>query len=142
MPDSVTISVEDFKQVLNPNAFTLDSAEGIIVLGLVIFMIYAIGKRLINATMWCVGGLVLLQCFYALSLTAVNNIIPISNVIHYDVMTSVAQVFAGTFISDWLVSASAWINFIFYKAGDKIAYGLQYIIDWFNTYVIPSIPKP
>lgn len=136
------ISFEDFKQTLNPNAFTIDSAEGVIVICLIIFIAYAIGKRLINATLWCIGGLTLLQIAYALSLTAVNNIIPISNVIHYDVMTSVAQVFAGTFISDWLVNASAWINFIFYKIGDRLAAWLQYIIDWFHTFVEPSIPKP
>lgn len=113
-------SLEDFKQTVNPNALSIDSLEGIIVICLIIFAIYAIGKRMLKAVCWCMGALILIELLYGLSLTGFNDIIPISNIIKYDLMVSVAQVFSGTVICDWLLSLSAWIHMITYKAGEVL----------------------
>ena len=103
-------SIEDLKQVLNPNAFTFDSVEGIVVISLIIFAIFAIGRRMIQAFFWCLGALILLEVLYSLSLTSLNDTIPISKVIKYDVVSSIAQLFPGTKLADWILTGSAWLR--------------------------------
>lgn len=134
-------NLENFKQTINPSAFSIDSIEGIFVLFLIIFTVYAIGKRITKATMYCVMLLIFIQILYGLSLTSFNDVIPISNVIKYDVIASVAQLFAGTFISDWLLYISAFIMWLTSNLGNAIAGATKAIIEWFSNNVIPLIDK-
>jgi hypothetical protein len=133
--------LDEFKQVLNPNIFTIDSLEGVFVICLVIFAIYAIGRRMIKATTYCLMLLIFIQILYGLSLTAFNDVIPISNIIKYDVIAAVAQIFAGTFISDWLLYISAFIMWLTSHLGNAIAGTTKAIIEWFAENVLPMLDK-
>jgi len=134
-------NLDDFKQVLNPSAFTADSLEGVFVILLVIFAIYTIGRKMIKATMYCVMLLIFIQILYGLSLTSFNDVIPISSVIKYDAIAAVAQIFAGTFISDWLLNLSAFIMWLTYNLGNTIAGATKAIMNWFSENVIPMFEK-
>ena len=103
------MSVDDFKQVIDPSPFTLNSIEGLLVIALIIFLVYAIGKRIIKMICTSAALLVFIEMLYGLSLTAFNNVVHISSVVKYSLMVSIAQLFPGTFISDGLITASAYI---------------------------------
>lgn len=117
---SVADIQEQLKNILNPSAWHLDSTEGIITLVLTLFLIYAIKEKAGKFIMWCVGGLLLIQIFYILGQTGVNNYIPFATIFKYDYFSSLAQLCVGTKLSDGLLWCDAWLHHILMTAGQYI----------------------
>lgn len=119
------ITITDIKDqlinILNPNAWDLDSTEGIITLVLTVFLIYTIKEKAWKFVTWCVGGLLLVQIFYLLGTTPIDNYIPFSAIFKYDILTSLAQLCVGTKLSDGLLWIAAWLRYVFMKFGDIVS---------------------
>jgi hypothetical protein len=111
---------EQLKNLLNPNTWSLDSTEGIITLVLTVFLIYAIKEKASKFIMWCIGGLLLIQIFYLLSLTNLNNYIPFGTIFKYDMFASLAQLCVGTKLSDGLLWCDAWLRHILELVGTYV----------------------
>lgn len=100
MWETVSAIKNELANVLNPSAFSMDSFEGwlIIIVGLI--LIRGFWKKATNTIWWSIGVIFFCQAMYGLSLTGFNDIIPLSYVFKYDVMTSLAQCFVGTKVCD------------------------------------------
>ena len=81
---------------LNPSIFTLDSAEGVVVTVLAVLIVYRLTKNLAGFVGWCVGALVLIQFGYVFGFTVLNDFFPFRDIFKYDLLASLAQLFAGT----------------------------------------------
>lgn len=103
MLETISAIKDGLSNVLNPSAFTVDSIEGwlIIVVGLI--LIRGFWQKATRAIWWSVGALFFVQAMYSLSLTGFNDIIPLSYVFKYDIMTALAQCFVGTKICDGML---------------------------------------
>lgn len=112
MPQGIVEIKDMLAGMLNPSAFTLDSAEGVVVTVLAVVIVYRITKNLGSFIGWCVGALFLIQLGYVLGFTVLDNYIPFSSIFKFDVITATAQLFAGTPVCDGLLYVSAFINFI------------------------------
>lgn len=112
MPQGITEIKEILGNTLNPSAFTLDSAEGVVVTVLAIVIVYKITKNLGDFVGWLIGALFLIQLGHVLGFTALNNYIPFSAIFKFDVVTAMAQLFAGTPVCDALLYVSAFFNFL------------------------------
>lgn len=96
---------------LNPSIFTLDSMEGVVVTILVIILVYRITKNLGNFIGWCIGALVLIQFGHMLGFTVLNDYFPFRDVFKYDLIASISQLFAGTFVADILLYFDAMLQY-------------------------------
>ena len=108
------MGIKDLKdrllESLNPSAFSLNSSQGIVFLLLIIILVYSFYKHAIKAVGWLCGILIVYEAFYCLSLTGLNNYIPLSTVFKHDVLVSIAQLFVGTPICDGLLYVAAFIG--------------------------------
>lgn len=98
--------------LLNSSAFSTDSIEGWIVIFLCLVIVYKVTKEAYDFIGWCVGVLFLIQLGYCLSLTGLNDLIPLSDIFKYNVVVSVAQCFVGTPFCDLLLYVDAFISYI------------------------------
>ena len=98
--------------LLNPSVLTFDSAEGVIVVLLCVVIVYKLTKHIGHFVGWCIGALFLVQLFYVLGFTVIDDVIPFSAVFKYDVITAVAQLFRGTFVCDILLYMSSLIHYV------------------------------
>lgn len=106
MSDAINALKDEFSSILNASAFSTDSIEGWIIILLCGFIIWNIYRKSLKFIAWSVSVIFLFQVFYWLSFTGLNNVIPLSKVFKYDVLTSIAQCFAGTKACDIIL----WIN--------------------------------
>lgn len=97
------------ESLLNPSAFSVHSIIGWIIILLILSIGIFIYKQCIKTASFIGVGIVLYQCCYSLSLTGLNDIIPISKVCKYDVFMSIAQCFVGTKFSDVLLWFDAFL---------------------------------
>lgn len=117
---------------LNPSAFTTDSVEGWIVLFLCLVIVYKITKNAGDFIGWCIGLLFIIQLGYWLSLTNLNNFIPLSSIFKYNILVAVAQCFVGTKLCDFLLYCDAFIQYIGMIVWNAIEYvfpSIKSIID-------------
>lgn len=112
MPQGIVEIKDMLEGMLNPSVFTLDSVEGVVVTALGIWAVYRITKNLGDFVGWAIGALFLIQLGYVLGFTVLDNYIPFSSIFKFDIITAMAQLFAGTPIADGLLYVSAFINFI------------------------------
>lgn len=100
MWETVSAIKDELSNMLNSSAFTVDSIEGwlIIIVGLI--LIRGLWCKATRAIWWSIGVIFFFQAMYCLSLTGFDDIIPLSYVFKYDVMTSLAQCFVGTKLCD------------------------------------------
>lgn len=110
----------DNEILLNSNRWSIDSIEGVIIILIILFLVYSISKKLIDFIWWCIGLLLFIQIGYILSLTSLNNTIPLSTIFRYDILSAIAQVFVGTKFSDILLWISKHLNTTITGAWDKI----------------------
>lgn len=94
---------------LNPSIFSLNSIPGIIVLILIITIIYCIAKKATQAVSRILKFILLYECFFCLSLTGFNDLVPLSKVFRFDICTSLTQLFVGTPICNGLLYATSFI---------------------------------
>lgn len=112
MPQGIVEIKNMLADTLNPSVFSWDSAEGVVVTILCVVIVYRITKNLGSFVGWLLGALFLIQLGYVLGFTTLNNYIPFSEIFKFDVITAMAQLFAGTPVCDALLYVSAFINFI------------------------------
>lgn len=108
---------DELMNMLNPSAFTTDSIEGLLLIGLIVYMIYHMTKRTKRIIKFCLEVMLALQIGYWLSLTSLNNLIDLKSIFKYDIITAIAQVFVGTKICDMLIDLNAIIKTIFIEIG-------------------------
>lgn len=111
----------ELEALLNSSAFTTDSIEGWLVILLALFMIWNLGRKALKFVAWSASFIFLIQVCYWLSFTELNNIIPLSEVFKYDVLTSIAQCFVGTRLSDGILWVNAFIQTVCTQAYRSVA---------------------
>lgn len=109
---------DELMSLLNPSAFTIDSLEGILLIGLIIYMIYHMTKKTKRIIKFCLEIMLALQIGYWLSFTSINNIINLRSIFKYDIITAIAQVFVETKLCDILISLNAVIKTVFIEIGN------------------------
>ena len=112
MPQGVIEIHEMLKSWLNPSIFTLDSAEGVIVVGLCIIIVYRVTRNLGDFIGWCIGLLFVIQLGHVLGFTVLNNYFPFRDIFKFDVLAAPAQLFAGTRIADGILYVDAFMQYI------------------------------
>lgn len=126
MGEAISALKNELDALLNSSAFSTDSIEGWIIILLVGFIAWNIYRKALKFVGWSISVIFLFQVFYWLSLTGLNDVIPLSTIFKYDVLTSIAQCFQGTVICDVIL----WIN----AAIRTICNGLwTTLCDWFST---------
>lgn len=108
---------DELMNMLNPSAFTTDSIEGLLLIGLIVYMIYHMTKKTKRIIKFCLEVMLALQIGYWLSFTSLNNLIDLKSIFKYDIITAIAQVFVGTKICDMLIDLNAIIKTIFIEIG-------------------------
>lgn len=111
------------EQLIDPSMFSTSSIEGWICILLVGFIIWNIGRKALKFIGWSIGAIVLFQILHYLSMTPVNDIIPLSQWFKFDVMTSIAQCFAGTAVCDIILTVNSWIRAIILELGRVLTSG-------------------
>ena len=111
MPQGITEIKEWLAANLNPSIFTLDSMEGVVVTVLAVVIIYRVTKNLAGFVGWCIGALVLIQFGHILGFTVLNDLFPFRDIFKYDVIASLAQLFAGTKGADALLYLDAMLQY-------------------------------
>ena len=96
---------------LNPSIFTLDSAEGVVVTVLAVLIVYRLTKNLAGFVGWCVGALVLIQFGYVFGFTVLNDFFPFRDIFKYDLLASLAQLFAGTPVASGVLYFDAMLQY-------------------------------
>lgn len=112
MPNGITEIYDILKGWLNPNVLTLDSAEGVVVIGLCVIFVYKLTKNLKDFAGWCIGLLFMIQLGYVLGFTRLNEFFPFREIFTFDVLAAPAQLFAGTRIADWILHIDAFMHYI------------------------------
>lgn len=134
------MGIKDLKdrllESLNPSIFSLNSIPGIIILILIIMLIYSFYRHATKAIGWFGGILIVYEAFYCLSLTGLNDFIPLSYVFKHDILVSISQLFVGTPICDGLLYIAAFIGALMAKIWSicgwmfgGISYGLEFVFD-------------
>lgn len=133
MKDAIIALKDELSSLLNSSAFSTDSIEGWILILLVGFIIWNIYKKSMKFIVWSINTILLFQVCYWLSLTGLNDLIPLSKIFKYDVLTSIAQCFAGTKICDGLLWFNAALQVILTTFWDKIGDFVYSIKDWITS---------
>lgn len=107
-------------ELLNSSMFSTDSIEGWICIFLLGFIIWNLWRKVMHFVSWSIAVIFLLQVFYWLSFTSLNNYIPLSDWFKYDVLTSIAQCFVGTKICDILLYINAWLKTLMFTVCNYI----------------------
>lgn len=120
--DSLIVLIHDtLSSVLNSEWFSSDSVNGFIIIILMLCVVHAVWKRSVSSVIWASGMILFFQIMYILSLTGLNNIIPIGNIFKYDVLTSIAQCFVGTFVCDFLLWLDSFLTAVIFHAWDFLS---------------------
>ncbi len=89
--------VASLQQLLNEHPISTDSIEGWILIFLIGFVAWNIYRKALKFAIWSCSVILLIQVGYYLSATGLNDIIPLSAVFKYDILTAIAQTcVAGT----------------------------------------------
>lgn len=106
--DSIQNIKDYLMDSLNPSIFSFNSIPGILIIILIIILIHSFYKKAIESIGWIIGILLVYELFYCLSLTGINDYIPLSYVFKYDILVSIAQLFVGTPICDGLLYVASF----------------------------------
>ena len=120
----VSSSINEIKQyleqLLNEHPISTDSIEGWILIFLIAFIVWGLYKKALNFVGWSCAVILLIQVGYFLGTTNLNNIIPLSTLFQYDVLTAIAQTCVGTPICDVLLKINAAIRYICTNTWDTL----------------------
>lgn len=128
MVETISALKDELYSLLNSSAFSTDSIEGWILILLVGFIIWNIYKKALKFVGWSVAVIFMFQVCYWLSFTGLNDIIPLSVIFKYDVLTSIAQCFVGTPVCDIIL----WINSTIHIICTNL---WATLCDWYNVVV-------
>lgn len=133
MSESVSAVKSELEAMLNSSAFTTDSIEGWIIIIVLLILIRGFWMKATKAIGWSIGCLFFFQICYGLSLTGFNDLIPLSMVFKFDIMTSVAQCFVGTKLCDILLWWDSYIIIICSRLWDGIGSFVLQMLDIFKS---------
>lgn len=111
---------EGLQNLLNSHPISTDSLEGWILIFLVAFIGWNLYKKALKFVGWSCAVILLIQIGYFLSLTQLNNFIPLSSIFKFDILTAIAQTCVGTPLCDGILSVNAAIQYICLNAWDTI----------------------
>ena len=117
------------KSTLNPSAWTTDSLYGIIILVLIVWFVIRLIRgvtRSIGSILSILGLIFILEVGHILAFNStVGMEYPVlKDIFKYDVLTAIAQLFVGTKVCDFLLSAQAWLI----QVVDKVAWFINGIL--------------
>lgn len=116
--------VEVLREGLNPKILSVDSIQGLVFLLLLAYIIYLCVRRAFHFARWCVGLIFIFQLGHILAGTELSTYLPFLPVLfRYDVLTSLAQLCVGTWLSDGLLWINAYLTNTFTTA-------FEYVIRW------------
>lgn len=130
MLQTINVLKDELLALLNPNAISTDSIEGWIIMLLIGFVIWNIYRKALKFVGWSISVIFLFQVCYYLGQTSFNNIIPLATFFKYDVMTSLAQCFAGSAVCDIILWANAAIRTISMNAWTFVCDGWKSFATW------------
>ena len=139
MWESMQNTFNDLFSSINNTPFSWNSIEGIVVIILGLCCVHAIWNRATKAVIWAGGMIFMCQLLYVLSLTGLNDVIPLSSVFKYDVFASIAQCFAGTKVCDALLWFDSFLTVTFKATWDTVAYYIPILKPTFDGFVNPVI---
>lgn len=110
------ISIDSIKlwlySLLNDNPISTDSIEGWILIFLIGFICWNLYRKALRFVLWSCSVILLIQIFYFLGTTELNNLIPLNIVFKYDVLAAIAQTCVDTPLCDAMLSINATIRYI------------------------------
>ncbi len=111
-----SLSVDEIKQslgqLLNEHPISTDSIEGWILIFLIAFIAWNVYRKAMKFVGWSCAVILLIQIGYFLGTTDLNNLIPLSQIFKYDILTAIAQTCVGTPVCDVLLKINAYIRYI------------------------------
>lgn len=123
---------DDLGSLLNSSAFSTDSIEGWLLIFLITFLVYNISKKAMKFIKWTVSCIIIVQLCYWLSMTGLNDIIPLGDIFKYDLLTAIAQCFVNTKLCDILLYINAFFKTICFE-------GWKFISNLLNSQSIQDI---
>lgn len=112
---------DELSSLLNTSALSTDSIEGWLVIFLIAFLIYNLSKKAIRFVGWSITCIFFIQICHWLSLTGFNDVIPLSTIFKYDILTSIAQCFVGSRLCDILLYLNAFIRMVCFELWSVIS---------------------
>ena len=114
------------KSTLNPSAWTTDSLYGIIILVLIVWFVIRLIRGVTRSIGSILGLIFILEVGHILAFNStVGMEYPVlKEIFKYDVLTAIAQLFVGTKVCDFLLSAQAWLI----QVVDKVAWFINGIL--------------
>lgn len=117
---SISSIKESLQELLNSHPISTDSIEGWILIFLIAFIAWNLYKKALHFVGWSCAVILLIQVGYFLSFTQLNNIIPLSSIFKFDILTAIAQTCVGTPLCSILLSINATIQYICVQTWDTI----------------------
>lgn len=114
---------EHFNNFLHCGLFTTDSLEGWLCIFILGFFLWSLGKKALKFVSWSCAVIFLIQVFYWLSFTSLNDKIPLSSVFRYDVLGSIAGCFEDARIAEILNKINEYIRSVMTMTWDFISGG-------------------
>ena len=120
MATSISEIKQYLSQLLNEHPISTDSIEGWVLIFLIAFIAWGLYRKALKFVGWSCSVILLIQIGYFLGSTNLNNIIPLSSVFKYDVLTAIAQTCVGTPACDILLQINAAIRYICVNTWDTL----------------------
>lgn len=122
-PELFSLIGEKFQEFLNCGLFTTDSLEGWLCIFILGYFLWKLLQRAADFVHWSIGMILLIQIGYYLSLTSLNDIIPLSMIFQMDVLGSIASLIKNQTIHDALIWLNEHIEYYFTLGWELIASG-------------------
>jgi len=87
---------------LEPSVFTWNSLPGIFILIAGFFIIKYSSERIVDVVFKLAGFIIIWQILYVVGCSSLDSVTHFSMIFHYDIFSSIAQLFPGTFIAKGL----------------------------------------
>lgn len=133
--EQVTTVKETLQETLNPTVLSTDSLHGLLIIGVIAFLVYWGIKHATRSIGSILAFVLLIEIGHVVAFnTTVGELAPITKTIFkYDVFTALAQLFVGTKIADVLLYIQAWLNSVMQAVVNGVEQGLVYVGNFFKN---------
>ena len=112
MSEIVSGLQDSLLNVINSLSVSADNIEGILILLLFLFLLHEVSQKLVHFAGWLLGVVFIFQFCYCMSFTGIDSYMHFSTFFKYDVLTAIAQYFAGTKICNALLWTGTFMQVI------------------------------
>lgn len=125
---------ETLQNTLNSSAWSSDSLYGIIILVLIGWLVIKFARNVTRSIGSIIGLIIFLEVGHMLAFnSSIGTDYPIlKEIFKYDVLTAIAQLFVGTKVGDFLLSAQAWLAQVVDRVAGFIGNALNWGTDFFK----------